>query len=116
MAPHIGRGGWTWYTGSAGWLYRAGIEAVLGFQVRGDRLLIDPCIPKAWPGYEIVFRHRGAQSRVTLYQIAVENPHGVSRGIAAAALDDRPLDLIDRKAQIPLVNDGTTRRARIVLG
>jgi cellobiose phosphorylase len=116
VVPHIGRGGWTWYTGSAGWLYRAGIEAVLGLQVRGDHLLIDPCIPKAWPGYQIVFRHRGGQGRVTHYQIAVENPHGVSCGIGAAVLDGMPLDLPDRKARIALVNDGETHRAHIVLG
>ncbi len=63
VAPHIGRGGWTWHTGSAGWLYRAGIEAVLGLQVRSDHLLIDPCIPEAWAGYDIAFRHRGGESR-----------------------------------------------------
>jgi cyclic beta-1,2-glucan synthetase len=116
VAPHIGRGGWTWYTGSAGWLYRAGIEAILGLQVRGDHLLIDPCIPKAWPGYEIAFRRRGPQSRATSYQIAIENPHGVSRGIASATLDGKPLDVTDRKARVALVNDGETHRAHIVLG
>jgi cellobiose phosphorylase len=89
---------------------------VLGLQVRGDHLLIDPCIPRAWPGYEIAFRHRGPQSRATSYQIAIENPHGVSRGIASATLDDKPLDVTDRKARVALVNDGETHRAHIVLG
>ena len=51
--PHVGRGGWTWYTGSAGWMYRAGIEWILGFRLRGTRLHIDPCIPRAWRGFEI---------------------------------------------------------------
>jgi cellobiose phosphorylase len=59
VEPHAGRGGWTWYTGSAGWLYRAGLEAILGFRVRGELLAIDPRLPRAWPGYEIVFRRRG---------------------------------------------------------
>ena len=47
MPPHVGRGGWTWYTGSAGWMYRAGLEWILGFRLRGKTLLIDPCIPSA---------------------------------------------------------------------
>ncbi|MEX2547052.1 MAG: glucoamylase family protein, partial [Chloroflexota bacterium] len=50
--PHVGRGGWTWYTGAAGWMYQAGVEWILGFRLRGTTLLLDPCIPRAWPGYE----------------------------------------------------------------
>ena len=76
--PHVGRGGWTWYTGSAGWMYQAGLEGILGFAVRGTTLRIDPCIPRAWPGYEIDFRYHSAR-----YEIVVENPHGVSRGVVA---------------------------------
>ena len=49
--PHVGRGGWTWYTGSAGWMYQAGVEWILGFRLRGTTLVLDPCIPRAWPGY-----------------------------------------------------------------
>ena len=55
--PHVGRGGWTWYTGSSGWLYRAGLEWILGFRVRGQVLCIDPCIPRNWPSYSINFRY-----------------------------------------------------------
>ena len=73
VAPHVGRGGWTWYTGSAGWMQRAGIESILGLRVLGQSLRIDPCIPKAWPGFEILFRYRSAR-----YDIRVENPRGVS--------------------------------------
>ena len=47
--PHTGRGGWTWYTGAAGWMYQAGVERILGFQLRGTELLLDPCIPASWP-------------------------------------------------------------------
>ena len=50
--PHVGRGGWTWYTGSAGWMYRAGIEWILGLRLRGTMMHLDPCIPRAWPGFE----------------------------------------------------------------
>jgi cellobiose phosphorylase len=115
VAPHIGRGGWTWYTGSAAWLYRAGIEAILGFRKRGDTLHLDPCIPKAWPGYEIVFRHHGARGQITRYEITVENPHRVCRGIAGVELDGAPLP--DRGIDgIGLVDDGKTHRVRVVLG
>ena len=55
--PHVGRGGWTWYTGSAGWMYRAGLEWLLGFRLRGDRLILNPCIPATWPAYSMTYRH-----------------------------------------------------------
>ena len=80
--PHVGRGGWTWYTGSAGWMYRAGLELILGFRLQGAKLLLDPCIPTTWPSFGILFRYRSAR-----YDIRVENPHGVSRGIVRAELD-----------------------------
>jgi cyclic beta-1,2-glucan synthetase len=107
--PHVGRGGWTWYTGSAGWLYRAGLEWILGFRVQGATLLIDPCVPKAWPGFEIVFRYRSAR-----YEITVENPHGVSRGIQYAELDGTQLP--GNEARIDLREDGAPHRLRVVLG
>ena len=57
--PHDGRGGWTWYTGSAGWLYRAGLEWILGFRLRADQLVLAPCVPAEWPGFTIHYHHRG---------------------------------------------------------
>src|ERR687897_946940 len=80
--PHSGRGGWTWYTGSAGWMYRAGLEFILGFQLRGERLRIEPCIPRSWREYEINYRFGSSR-----YQIKVENPHGLSRGVAGVEGD-----------------------------
>ena len=71
VAPHVGRGGWTWYTGSAGWMYRAGLEGILGFRVRGGSLFLTPCIPKKWPRFEIVFKYRSSR-----YDIQIENPCG----------------------------------------
>jgi cyclic beta-1,2-glucan synthetase len=106
--PHVGRGGWTWYTGAAGWLYRAGMEWILGFRVRGTALCMDPCIPRTWPGYSIRFRYHSA-----LYDIAVDNPRGVTRGVALAELDGKPLAA---SANIPLVDDGAVHQIRIVLG
>ncbi len=107
--PHVGRGGWTWYTGSAGWMYQAGVGSILGFGVRGTALEIDPCIPRAWPGFEIDFRYHSAS-----YRIAVDNPRGVCRGIASMELDGRPLD--DPGAGVPLADDGRTHTVRVVLG
>jgi cyclic beta-1,2-glucan synthetase len=109
--PHVGRGGWTWYTGSAGWMYQAGMEGILGFRLRGTTVTIDPCIPRAWPDYQIDFRYRSAR-----YEIVVENPQGVSRGVAAAELDGQALGLAGEGAAIPLVDDGATHRVRVVLG
>jgi cyclic beta-1,2-glucan synthetase len=109
VPPHVGRGGWTWYTGSAGWMYRAGLEWILGFRLRGATLVIDPCVPKAWPRFEVVFLYHSAR-----YEIAVENPRGVSRGITCLELDGETLS--NARPLIPLVNDGATHRVRIVLG
>ena len=83
---HIGRGGWTWYTGSAGWMYRTAIEGILGIALRGAILQICPCIPRAWPAFEVTYRHGSSR-----YLIAVENPRGVSRGIVRASLDEREI-------------------------
>ncbi|MCJ7711025.1 MAG: phosphorylase, partial [Chloroflexi bacterium] len=107
--PHVGRGGWTWYTGSAGWMYQAGIESILGFRLRGTMLVMDPCIARGWRGYEIAFRYRSAR-----YEIVVENPNGVSRGVVSTELDGRSLPA--GGAAVPLADDGTTHRVRVVLG
>jgi cyclic beta-1,2-glucan synthetase len=105
---HVGRGGWTWYTGSAGWMYRAGIEWILGFRLRGTDLIIDPSIPKAWQHFEIDFRYHSAH-----YEIAVENPHGVSRGVVRVELDGKVLQ--GNPWLIPLSDDGATHSVRVFL-
>ncbi|MGZ8513671.1 MAG: GH36-type glycosyl hydrolase domain-containing protein [Candidatus Limnocylindrales bacterium] len=107
--PHVGRGGWTWYSGSAGWMYQAGIESILGFRLRGANLLIDPCVPRAWPRYEMAFAYHGSR-----YEVEVENPHGVSRGVVSAELD--AVVLPGPGATIPLVDDGGVHHVRVVLG
>ena len=107
--PHVGRGGWTWYTGSAGWMYRAGLEWLLGFRLRGAVLYLDPCIPRAWPRFEIAFRYHASR-----YEILVENPQGVTRGVSTVDVDGVPLP--SPVAGIPLIGDGATRRVRVVLG
>ena len=107
--PHVGRGGWTWYTGSAGWMYRAGLEWLLGFRLRGAVLYLDPCIPRAWRRFDITFRYHASR-----YEIVVENPNGVTRGIAAVELDGVPRARSD--GRVPLTSDGGTHRVRVILG
>jgi cyclic beta-1,2-glucan synthetase len=109
VPPHVGRGGWTWYTGSAGWMYRAGLESVLGFTVEGTTLRLDPCVPRAWRDFEISFRHH-----TTRYEVFVENHSGVCRGIARLELDGQAL--AHGSTGITLVDDGATHHVRLILG
>jgi cyclic beta-1,2-glucan synthetase len=106
---HIGRGGWTWYTGSAGWMYRTAIEGILGINLRGPILSINPCIPRAWTGFEINYKHGSSR-----YRIVVENPRGVSRGIVRASLDGE--ELSRTQCEIKLVDDGRNHEGLVVLG
>ena len=80
--PHVGRGGWSWYTGAAGWLYRAGIEYMLGVRVQGDHVRVAPCIPHEWSGYTVRYRRGG-----TTYVIRVENPLRISSGAVDIDVD-----------------------------
>jgi cyclic beta-1,2-glucan synthetase len=108
-APHMGRGGWTWYTGSAGWMQRAGVESILGLRIQGAVLFFDPCIPKSWPRFEMTIRRDSVQ-----YDFAVENPDGVSRGVLSAHLDGTAVT--ERPLRIPLLDDGAVHHVRVRLG
>jgi cyclic beta-1,2-glucan synthetase len=108
-APHVGRGGWTWYTGSAGWMQRAGIECILGLRLEDDMLRLDPCIPKAWPRFEMMVRFGSAR-----YAILVENPAGVCRGIVAAALDGTAI--LQQPFGLRMQDDGLTHHVVVRLG
>jgi cyclic beta-1,2-glucan synthetase len=106
-APHDGRGGWSWYTGSAGWMYRCGLESILGLRRQGDTFVVDPCIPSTWPEYRIVWTHLS-----TRYEISVSNPDHRCRGVAAVTMDG---ELADPEALL-LVDDGATHVVTVVLG
>jgi cyclic beta-1,2-glucan synthetase len=108
-ATHVGRGGWTWYTGSAGWMQRAGVESILGLRLEGDILRLDPCIPKAWPGFEMTVRFRSAR-----YEIRVENPDRVCRGIVAATIDG--IAILAQPFSLRMQDDGNTHHVLIRLG
>jgi cyclic beta-1,2-glucan synthetase len=106
-APHAGRGGWSWYTGSASWMYRAGLESILGLRRRGSTFSVDPCVPSTWTGYEIAWRFQN-----TRYAISVLNPEHACRGVVSVTLDGASADA----AAIPLVDDGRTHEVRVTLG
>ena len=103
--PHIGRGGWTWYTGAAGWFYRVGIEHILGLQRRGNTLEINPCIPPEWPGFTMEYQFSG-----TRYKIQVNNPQGACTGVSQLAVDGRIVEVID------LVDDGKDHFVEVTMG
>lgn len=107
VEPHAGRGGWTWYTGSASWMYRLGIDAILGLKRRGNHLQIDPCIPDAWLSYEAAYR-----DAETIYNIHVRNPQRVNRGVVQLKLDG----CIVSEGYIPLLNDGGRHEVYVELG
>ena len=104
--PHVGRGGWSWYTGSAGWMYRGILEGLLGFKLHGNRLELNPCIPQSWSGFRLQFRHQG-----THYEIQVENPQHICQGVCNISLDGRQLTT----SYIELVNDQKTHHVQITL-
>ena len=108
MAPHVGRGGWSWYTGAAGWMWRLGVEGLLGLQREAETLRVDPCVPRHWPHFEAWLRI-GLQT----VHVVVDNPDGVSSGVGSITVDGVPVD----SNRIPL-SPGETRdrEVRIRLG
>jgi cellobiose phosphorylase len=106
VAPHVGRGGWTWYTGSAAWMYRLIVESLLGLTLRGDRLTIEPCLPADWNAFTVHYRHRD-----TLHHITVNNapPPSGARRLVVDGLEQDGSD-------IPLANDQREHRVEIWVG
>jgi cellobiose phosphorylase len=107
VPPHTGRGGWTWYTGSSGWMYRLGVEAILGLRRQGEKLRLDPCIPPQWDGYELTYRHGR-----TAYHIQVHNPNKVSRGVQRVVVDGQEV----ADGVIALADDGNKHEVEVWLG
>jgi cyclic beta-1,2-glucan synthetase len=105
--PHIGRGGWTWYTGSAAWMYRLGLEGLLGLRRFGDKLKIDPRIPGDWPEFEITYRWGDS-----IYVIHIDNSAGVNRGVQEVTHDGQ----VVTDGQIPLIDDNREHVVQVVMG
>ena len=104
-APHEGRGGWTWYTGSAGWLYRAGLEWILGFRLRGDQLVLAPCVPQEWPGFTLHYQHRG-----TPYVIHCERKPAAN-ALVQLTVDGQTLKV--GRNVVDLVTDGAPHHVQV---
>ncbi len=104
---HKGRGGWTWYTGSAGWMYRIVLEHVLGVRRRGNTLAMAPCIPSHWPSFEVNYRYGQAE-----YRISVDNPDQVSQGVVRLEIDGK----VSSEGYVRLVDDGLAHDVRVTLG
>lgn len=107
LEGQIGRGGWTWYTGSAGWMYRVWIEGVLGFQPRADKLFIHPNIPADWKEYKINWRYKS-----TFYQVHILNPDGKESSVSKISVDGE----IQKTDFVALTDDGKTHQVEVVLG
>ena len=107
--PHVGRGGWTWYTGSAGWMWRVAVESVLGLTVEGgDTLVLAPCVPASWPGFSV--RYRLPDPSGTVYAVTAERG-----GAAGLTVDGAPLEPVDGRWRVPLVRDGAEHAVRLGL-
>ena len=112
-APHVGRGGWTWYTGSAGWMFRVVLETVLGCRLEdGATLVIQPRLPPAWPAVELCWRLPDR----TAYAIRIANAAGGNAAMLRASLDGAALAITDGAARIPLQADGHPHQVQIELG
>jgi cellobiose phosphorylase len=112
--PHVGRGGWTWYTGSAGWMLRVAIENVFGIRlVGGDRLFVKPCTPASWPEYHVRYRVPGGAAT---YELTVRCPSGHPGAVVSATVDGRPATLESGGAWIPIDPAPGSHEVRIELG
>jgi cellobiose phosphorylase len=112
-SPFFGRGGWTWYTGSAAWLLKVGLEWILGVRSTTNGLLIDPCIPSKWSGYKVQRTFRGAT-----YNIEVRNPHHVQCGVQALRVDGELQSASSgpRDKVVPVFAAGTTHEVVVLMG
>lgn len=109
VPPNLGRGGWTWYTGSAAWMYRIILETILGFTVRGDKLQIKPRMPKSWPGYKMNYRYGSSNYQIEVQRNSVSESQ--IQGSQAIHLDGAPID----SDQVSLVDDGKTHQVLLTI-
>jgi cellobiose phosphorylase len=98
LSPHIGRGGWTWYTGSAGWMYRLIVESLLGLRLETDKLYIEPCLPSDWVSFKIHYRYRETIYRITLTQL-YENVSKQNLILDGVASQNRFIRLVDDRQE-----------------
>jgi cellobiose phosphorylase len=112
--PHVGRGGWTWYTGSAGWMFRLILETLLGFRLAdGETIILEPRLPASWRQCELRWRQPGSAET---YLIAMTNRSGRGGNVIGATLDGAPVELQDGAARVPIAGDGADHRVELELG
>jgi N,N'-diacetylchitobiose phosphorylase len=112
-APHVGRGGWTWYTGSAGWMFRVAVESILGFATEnGDTIVMNPSISKSWPTCRLTYQLPDGTTR---FEITIENPQGKERGVTSATLDGAPVQVADGVVRVPALADGKSHHVVVTL-
>jgi cyclic beta-1,2-glucan synthetase len=111
--PHVGRGGWSWYTGSAGWMFRVAVESIFGLAIdRGCALVVKPAISKSWPRCRLAYRLPNESTR---YEVTIENPNGRETGVSTATLDGDEVEVANGAARIPLQHDGGVHRVVVWL-
>jgi cellobiose phosphorylase len=98
LAPHIGRGGWTWYTGSAGWMYRLILESLLGLRLEVDKLRFAPCLPADWKEFKVHYRYRETVYHIAVLQTAAENA-GMTVTVDGVERDDQAIPLVDDRQE-----------------
>jgi cellobiose phosphorylase len=98
VAPHIGRGGWTWYTGSAGWMYRLIVESLLGLRLEVDTLHVAPCLPANWPGFKLRYRYRETVYHIAVTQTAA-GPGATKVTVDGVERDDATIPLVDDRRE-----------------
>jgi cyclic beta-1,2-glucan synthetase len=114
VPPHVGRGGWSWYTGAAGWMYRVALETILGLTMQdGTVVRLQPRIPDAWPGFTVRFTVPGTRTRL---EIEAHNPTGNGTRVIGGALDGEPVRIIAGAAIVPIPRDAAIHRVRLTLG
>jgi len=117
--PHVGRCGWTWYTGSSGWMYRVALESILGLRIEnGDTLVVSPCLPDDWPSCEVNLLHRAntTHGQASRCVVRIENPHGRSRSLVSVTSDGTAIAMTDREARVPLRSTSGEQHIHITLG
>ena len=111
--PHVGRAGWSWYTGSAGWMFRVALESILGVHLEeGTHLRIDPAISADWPECRVRYR---LSDRATEYHIHIQNPDHKERGVTQATLDGQAVEVSARGALVPVIRDGQSHEVVVLL-
>ncbi|SER82231.1 GH36-type glycosyl hydrolase domain-containing protein [Salipaludibacillus aurantiacus] len=108
--PHKGQAGWTWYTGAAGWMYQAGLEWILGIRRRGEKLVIDPCIPEEWPGYSFTYAYGASQ-----YDVEVVNKNSCGNMVRRLIINGEQKSTGDTLFEVPLNDDGRMHKVKVYL-